>query len=91
MSLVNEDDPRLVDVSRGYEKMQKQKQLLDDYYRGLGCETERVLWETWATKDFYYDSIAQVRVERWCRGRVVLLGDAGLVLGIFRLRCLNDR
>jgi 2-polyprenyl-6-methoxyphenol hydroxylase-like FAD-dependent oxidoreductase len=27
--------------------------------------------------DFYFDSINRVRVDRWSRGRVVLIGDAG--------------
>jgi 2-polyprenyl-6-methoxyphenol hydroxylase-like FAD-dependent oxidoreductase len=27
--------------------------------------------------DFYFDSIDRVRVDRWSRGRVVLIGDAG--------------
>ena len=30
-----------------------------------------------AADDFYYDMIAQVKLDRWSRGRVVLLGDAG--------------
>jgi 2-polyprenyl-6-methoxyphenol hydroxylase-like FAD-dependent oxidoreductase len=30
-----------------------------------------------AAPDFYFDEISQVKVERWARGRVVLLGDAG--------------
>jgi len=27
--------------------------------------------------DFYLESMGQVRLDRWSRGRVVLLGDAG--------------
>ena len=27
--------------------------------------------------DLYFDAVSQIRMERWSRGRVVLLGDAG--------------
>jgi 2-polyprenyl-6-methoxyphenol hydroxylase-like FAD-dependent oxidoreductase len=30
-----------------------------------------------AADDFYYDAIAQVKMDSWSKGRVVLLGDAG--------------
>ncbi len=26
--------------------------------------------------DFYFDSISQIKMDRWSRGRIVLLGDA---------------
>ena len=29
------------------------------------------------TEDFYFDSITQIRMDRWSSGRVTLLGDAG--------------
>jgi hypothetical protein len=32
-----------------------------------------------ATDDFYYDMLAQVKMDKWSKGRVVLLGDAGQV------------
>jgi 2-polyprenyl-6-methoxyphenol hydroxylase-like FAD-dependent oxidoreductase len=31
----------------------------------------------YATDDFYYDLVAQVKMDKWSKGRVVLLGDAG--------------
>jgi 2-polyprenyl-6-methoxyphenol hydroxylase-like FAD-dependent oxidoreductase len=31
----------------------------------------------WDASDLYFDSISQVHVDGWSRGRVVLLGDAG--------------
>jgi 2-polyprenyl-6-methoxyphenol hydroxylase-like FAD-dependent oxidoreductase len=39
-------------------------------------QTERVLRELEDSGDFYYDMVAQVKMERWSRGRVVLIGDA---------------
>jgi 2-polyprenyl-6-methoxyphenol hydroxylase-like FAD-dependent oxidoreductase len=37
----------------------------------------RLLDAMWSATDFYFDSVGQVRLEDWSRGRVVLLGDAG--------------
>jgi 2-polyprenyl-6-methoxyphenol hydroxylase-like FAD-dependent oxidoreductase len=31
----------------------------------------------WQATDFYFDAMAQVRMDRWFTGRVTLLGDAG--------------
>lgn len=33
-----------------------------------------------AADDFYFDTTAQIKLDRWSKGRVVLLGDAGWVL-----------
>ena len=30
----------------------------------------------WDAPDFYFDSVSQVHMDRWSRGRAVLLGDA---------------
>lgn len=30
-----------------------------------------------ATNDFYYDTVPQVKMDSWSKGRIVLLGDAG--------------
>ncbi|KAI9850490.1 MAG: hypothetical protein M1838_005628 [Thelocarpon superellum] len=76
VSVVNEKDTRLVEVAtRGHAK--EQKKLMEEYFRGVGWESERVLDEMTATKDFYYDMVAQIKMDRWSKGRVVLLGDAG--------------
>jgi 2-polyprenyl-6-methoxyphenol hydroxylase-like FAD-dependent oxidoreductase len=37
----------------------------------------RLLEAAGQAPDFYFDSIAQIHLENWARGRVVLLGDAG--------------
>ncbi|MFD7164526.1 FAD-dependent monooxygenase [Streptomyces violascens] len=43
----------------------------------LRWETPRLLKALWAAPDFYSDAMAQIRLDRWSRGRAVLLGDAG--------------
>lgn len=78
MTVINENDDRLPQVAlRGHENIQPQKDLLAEYFKDAGWESERVIREMQATDDFYYDMIAQVKMGKWSKGRVVLLGDAG--------------
>ena len=77
MYVINEKDTRLLEVAgKGYEGMDAQKRLLEEYFQDAGWESERVIREMMATKDFYYDMVSQVKMDRWSQGRVVLLGDA---------------
>jgi 2-polyprenyl-6-methoxyphenol hydroxylase-like FAD-dependent oxidoreductase len=54
-----------------------QIELLQRHFAGVGWEAARLLRAARSARDFYLDSMAQVRLDRWSRGRVVLLGDAG--------------
>ena len=80
MTVINEQDPRLVEVAArtadggGADAQQK---LLAEYFHGAGWESERIVREMMVTDDFYYDMVAQVKMERFSKGRVVLVGDAG--------------
>ncbi|MGH7911303.1 MAG: FAD-dependent monooxygenase [Candidatus Dormibacteraceae bacterium] len=53
------------------------KEKLATRFAGAGWETSRLLEGMWDASDFYFDTTGQVRLDRWSRGRVVLLGDAG--------------
>lgn len=53
-----------------------QKQILRTVFADMGWETPRLLRLLDDTPDFYFDSISQIRMDRWWRGRVALLGDA---------------
>lgn len=53
-----------------------QKQLLLETYAGVKWETARLLEKLDEAPDFYFDSLSQVRMKRWSKGRVVLAGDA---------------
>ncbi|WP_030924697.1 FAD-dependent monooxygenase [Streptosporangium amethystogenes] len=61
------------------------KRIVIDAYAGMGWQTSEVLDAVRQADDFYLDSISQVRMEHYARGRVVLLGDAayGNTLGGF--------
>lgn len=76
--VVNNTDPRFKDVAKvGSRSVAGQKALLSEYFKGAGWESERIVSEMNAAEDFYYDAIAQVKMDIWSKGRVVLLGDAG--------------
>jgi 2-polyprenyl-6-methoxyphenol hydroxylase-like FAD-dependent oxidoreductase len=80
MTVVNDQDARFIDVATsGHEGIEAQKKLLEEYFQDAGWESERVIREMKTTDDFYYDIIGQIRMEKWSKGRVVLLGDAGYV------------
>jgi 2-polyprenyl-6-methoxyphenol hydroxylase-like FAD-dependent oxidoreductase len=53
-----------------------QKQLLREAFAGVGWETQRILEFLDEAPDLYFDSLSQVRMNSWSKGRVVLLGDS---------------
>lgn len=59
------------------EKLKPSKELFESVYKNAGWESERLIKEMNAATDFYCDIIAQVKMPRWRKGNVVLLGDAG--------------
>lgn len=78
MAVLNDDDSRLREAARdGRKGTDAQKALLAEYFDGAGWECGQVVDEMYVANDFYYDMIAQVKMDKWSKGRVVLLGDAG--------------
>ena len=51
--------------------------LIERRFAGAGWEVPLLLRAMRGATDFFFDSMGQVRLDRWSRGRVVLLGDAG--------------
>ena len=62
----------------GYEKLPpaEQKTLLKEKFQGIGWETPRILAALDDTPDLYFDQISQVKMARWSKGRIALVGDA---------------
>ncbi|WP_063002188.1 FAD-dependent monooxygenase [Nocardia mikamii] len=58
-----------------------QKELLRTAFRGFDSEVQEWLAELDRTPAFYFDSITQLRMDTWSRGRVTLVGDAGYCPG----------
>ncbi|MEU0564923.1 FAD-dependent monooxygenase [Nonomuraea sp. NPDC005983] len=64
-----------------YRDVPRQKELLRERFAGLGWQVPRLLDELDGTPAFYFDSITQLRMDTWSRGRVTLVGDAGYCPG----------
>ncbi|MFF4364993.1 FAD-dependent monooxygenase [Streptomyces sp. NPDC001594] len=54
-----------------------QRELVARRFAHVGWEAPRLLRALRTAPDFFLDSMGQVRLDSWSRGRVVLLGDAG--------------
>jgi 2-polyprenyl-6-methoxyphenol hydroxylase-like FAD-dependent oxidoreductase len=57
--------------------IQEQQRVLADKMSPAGWKVPSLLAAMPSAPDFYFDSVNQVRVDQWWRGRVALLGDAG--------------
>jgi 2-polyprenyl-6-methoxyphenol hydroxylase-like FAD-dependent oxidoreductase len=67
----------------GYDRhdLDAQRRLIRTLYSGLGWELPRLLTELEHADDLYLDSISQVLLDTWTRGRIALVGDAGYCPG----------
>lgn len=68
-------EPELDGIDRAPEEAQKE--FLRARLAGAGGEGDRIVRGLVASPDFYFDSVTRIRMDRWSRGRVTLLGDAG--------------
>jgi 2-polyprenyl-6-methoxyphenol hydroxylase-like FAD-dependent oxidoreductase len=66
-----------------YRDTAEHKRLLAKVYAGGGWRVPELLGRVAATEDLYFDSVSQVRLDRWSRGRVALLGDAASCVSLF--------
>lgn len=57
--------------------VEQQKKLVAQAFRPMGWRAPDLLAAMGSAPDFYFDTICQVHVDRWWRGRVALVGDAG--------------
>jgi 2-polyprenyl-6-methoxyphenol hydroxylase-like FAD-dependent oxidoreductase len=55
----------------------EQKRLIAERLGGVGWEVPKLLEAMAAADVFYFDAMAQIHLDRWSAGRVVLVGDAG--------------
>ena len=62
--------------------MDTQKSLLRDLYRLDGWECSKILGELEQTQTLYFDSVSQIRMQSWSRGRTALVGDAAFCVSL---------
>lgn len=82
------DDARVVFLFRHrgeldyyHRDVLRQKDLLRDAFTGMHDQVDGWLAHIERTPTFYFDSITQLRTDRWSRRRVTLVGDAGYCPG----------
>jgi 2-polyprenyl-6-methoxyphenol hydroxylase-like FAD-dependent oxidoreductase len=82
------DDARAVFLFRSPNELRvhhrdvaRQKAIVRERFADAGGELPRMLAELDHTPAFYFDSITQLRMDTWSRGRVTLAGDAGYCPG----------
>ncbi|WP_308345451.1 FAD-dependent monooxygenase [Streptomyces sp. ISL-94] len=61
----------------GQRDPERLRELVTEKAAALRWEGERLAKAAAEAPDFYCDAMAQIRMDHWSRGRVVLLGDAG--------------
>jgi 2-polyprenyl-6-methoxyphenol hydroxylase-like FAD-dependent oxidoreductase len=64
------------ELSYDHRDVPEQKRLLAATFDDEAWQIPRLLAEVMAGDDFYFDSVSQIRMPWWSRGRVALLGDA---------------
>lgn len=63
-----------LDIS--YHDTKAQKKLLTKVFKDEGWESRRILDQMESAPDFYFDSVSQIYLQPWSRGRTTLVGDA---------------
>ncbi len=59
-----------------FDDIDFQKRVVIENFRGEKWETEEFLKRLDSATDFYFDSVSQIQMNSWSKGRVALLGDA---------------
>lgn len=55
----------------------EQKNILRNTFLDLGWETNKLLEFMENSNDFYFDTVMQVKMKSWTKGRIALVGDSG--------------
>jgi len=65
------------EVEYDYRDKALQRRLVQERFDALGWKVPVMLASAAGDDNFYFDRINQIRMPRWSRGRVALVGDAG--------------
>lgn len=64
-------------LSYQHHDIEKQKQFLKTEFENSGWKCSQLLSHINSTTDFYFDSVSQIKIDSWYKGRITLVGDAG--------------
>jgi 2-polyprenyl-6-methoxyphenol hydroxylase-like FAD-dependent oxidoreductase len=62
--------------------LDRQKAMLREIYREGKWEIPQILGELDGAPELYFDSVSQIRMNRWSKGRVALVGDAAFCVSL---------
>jgi 2-polyprenyl-6-methoxyphenol hydroxylase-like FAD-dependent oxidoreductase len=60
----------------------ERKAALAHVFSGVGWECPRILAALAGARDFYFDRVSQIRLDRWTKGRTALVGDAAACVSL---------
>ncbi|MVN22328.1 FAD-dependent monooxygenase [Mucilaginibacter arboris] len=63
-------------ITYNYRDIGQQKAMVRERFEGEEWQVPQLLKFMSGASDFYFDSVSQIKMNRWSRGRVVLMGDA---------------
>ena len=66
-----------------HHDVSRQKHLVASTYAGIGWRVPELLDRLLAASEIYFDSVTRIELDRWSRGRVVLVGDAASCVSLF--------
>jgi 2-polyprenyl-6-methoxyphenol hydroxylase-like FAD-dependent oxidoreductase len=58
------------------------KAALAHAFAGVGWECPKILEALAGVRDFYFDTVSQIRMDRWTKGRTALVGDAAACVSL---------
>lgn len=74
-----------------YRDVVRQQELLRGAFAGMRPQVDGWLEELDRTRVFYFNSITQLQLNTWSRGRVTLVGDAGVAGELARANGDHER
>jgi 2-polyprenyl-6-methoxyphenol hydroxylase-like FAD-dependent oxidoreductase len=70
------------DPSTPIPELTKQKAILHENFGEAKWECSQILRELDRAEDLYFDRVSQIRMDRWTRGRIALVGDAAFCVSL---------
>lgn len=78
LTIYYKSDERLVKFGKASQAgISAQKAVCQEMFQDAGWEVDRMLKAMHESDNFYMLHVAQVRLDRWSKGRVTVVGDAG--------------
>lgn len=69
-------------VDYDFRDIEAQKRLVADRVVGAGWVLPQIVDHMMRATDFHFDPKSQIRMERWVRGRIALVGDSGYCISL---------